>query len=394
MGPSLLSAGDLAAFVRAHGRTPKISVSLDALAQIYIEEGAKGRCARRRRVRAVDPRDRMVRASRRAWSTPRTTTSPASARATRASGGFSLPDCPDGSAGAGATAARLRRSPGHADSLPANPLLLPGTLRLGFRGRVQTWWDLTGTWATASNYGNVGLRGLQPHGGSERPPLNFRGCDMNPALKFPSRSAEGHRDARFRTLSQRARRCWWARSSSCPQLRTRRRVPAPATATPPATPPAAPVAPGRSRARSTCRWTPGPKMMAQAAQAKLDIATIQPELATATAERDEAQTRWDQLTAHLVYLDGLRSRVIVELEAAKARLGASAARGVQGVGRRAGQRRARGDARGGRPPRRESRSPPDLDVRRLRARRRRHARSAQAGARPGDPDHVTASAST
>ena len=39
-------------------------------------------------------------------------------------------------------------------SLP-DPLLLPGTLRLGFRGRVQTWWDLTGKWATASNYGNA-----------------------------------------------------------------------------------------------------------------------------------------------------------------------------------------------------------------------------------------------
>ena len=41
-----------------------------------------------------------------------------------------------------------------AGSLP-DRLLLPGTLNLGFRGRVQTWWDLTGTWATASNYGNV-----------------------------------------------------------------------------------------------------------------------------------------------------------------------------------------------------------------------------------------------
>ena len=40
----------------------------------------------------------------------------------------------------------------------ADPLLLPGTLRLGFRGRVQTWWDLTGTWATASNYGNAVYR--------------------------------------------------------------------------------------------------------------------------------------------------------------------------------------------------------------------------------------------
>ena len=38
------------------------------------------------------------------------------------------------------------------DSLP-DPLLLPGTLRSGFRGRVQSWWDLTGTWATATDYG-------------------------------------------------------------------------------------------------------------------------------------------------------------------------------------------------------------------------------------------------
>ena len=49
--------------------------------------------------------------------------------------------------------------------------------------------------------------------------------------------------------------------------------------------------------------------------------TIQPQLAQAAAERDEAQTRWDQLTAHLVYLDGIRSRTIVELDAAKTRLG-------------------------------------------------------------------------
>jgi hypothetical protein len=39
-----------------------------------------------------------------------------------------------------------------ATSLP-DPLLLPGTLKLGFRGKVQSWWDLTGTWATATDYG-------------------------------------------------------------------------------------------------------------------------------------------------------------------------------------------------------------------------------------------------
>ena len=41
MGPNLLSAGDLAAFVRAQGATPQLTVSLDALAQMYIEEGQK-----------------------------------------------------------------------------------------------------------------------------------------------------------------------------------------------------------------------------------------------------------------------------------------------------------------------------------------------------------------
>src|SRR5262249_3456788 len=41
MGPSLLSAHQLAAFVRAHGAHPRLSVSLDTLAGIYIDEGRK-----------------------------------------------------------------------------------------------------------------------------------------------------------------------------------------------------------------------------------------------------------------------------------------------------------------------------------------------------------------
>ena len=154
---------------------------------------------------------------------------------------------------------------------------------------------------------------------------------MNPALKFPSRSAEGHRDARIPKLSQRALVVLVGALVVVPTAAYAQTVPAPATATPPATPPAAPVAPV-GPAPFDMPMDSGPKMMAQAAQAKLDIATIQPELATATAVRDEAQTRWDQLTAHLVYLDGLRSRVIVELDAARARLGASAARAYKESG--------------------------------------------------------------
>jgi hypothetical protein len=108
-------------------------------------------------------------------------------------------------------------------------------------------------------------------------------------------------------------------------------VPAPPAATPPATPPVTPPVPV-GPAPFDMPMDSGPKMMAQAAQAKVDIATFQPQLVTATAERDEAQTRWDQLTAHLVYLDGLRSRTIAELAAAKARLGASAARAYKESG--------------------------------------------------------------
>ena len=34
-----------------------------------------------------------------------------------------------------------------------DPILLAGSLKLGFRGKVQTWWDLWGTWATGALYG-------------------------------------------------------------------------------------------------------------------------------------------------------------------------------------------------------------------------------------------------
>jgi hypothetical protein len=76
----------------------------------------------------------------------------------------------------------------------------------------------------------------------------------------------------------------------------------------------------------------GPRFMAQAAQARADLAAWQPQLATATAQRDEQQARWDRLTASLVELDGIRSRALVELDAARTRLGASAARAYKQSG--------------------------------------------------------------
>ena len=79
----------------------------------------------------------------------------------------------------------------------------------------------------------------------------------------------------------------------------------------------------------------GPRYKAQAAQAKLDIAALEPELATAIAQRDQLQARWDARTARLAQLDVERQRTIVALEAARVRLGASAAKAyVQGGGGR------------------------------------------------------------
>ena len=107
----------------------------------------------------------------------------------------------------------------------------------------------------------------------------------------------------------------------------------PAPATPPATPPptAAPIVP-LGPAPFPMPMDTGPKMMAQAAQARADLAALQPQLASATTERDELQKRWDQLTAQIVHLDDLRSQTVAELQAAKERLGQSAARAYKQSG--------------------------------------------------------------
>jgi hypothetical protein len=111
-------------------------------------------------------------------------------------------------------------------------------------------------------------------------------------------------------------------------LPARAQTPPPAP-TPPATPaPTVPVGP----APFDMPMDTGPKMMAQAAQAKADLAALQPQLAAATAARDEAQLRWDRLTAALLALDNQRSRVVVQLSAAKARLAAGAARAYKSSG--------------------------------------------------------------
>jgi Mannosyl-glycoprotein endo-beta-N-acetylglucosaminidase len=101
-----------------------------------------------------------------------------------------------------------------------------------------------------------------------------------------------------------------------------------AESAPPAPAPPAPIAP----APFAMPMDTGPRMTAQQAQAQADLATYQPQLTTATAERAELQDRWNKLTAHLVELDALRTQARSELEAARARLSASAARAYKESG--------------------------------------------------------------
>jgi hypothetical protein len=151
LGPNRLTAQQLADFVRTTGYTPHITVSIDELAQYYIEESAKigvrGDVAWAQSIletggfgfegSMVEPEDNNFAGIGACDSCTR---------------GFQFANA---RVGVRAQMQLLRVYTDRSvtrDSLP-DPLVLPGTLRLGFRGRVQSWWDLTGTWATANDYG-------------------------------------------------------------------------------------------------------------------------------------------------------------------------------------------------------------------------------------------------
>ena len=50
-------------------------------------------------------------------------------------------------------ALRIYVDPDLTETTLKDPLVMPKMLNLGFRGKVQTWWDLWGTWATGAFYG-------------------------------------------------------------------------------------------------------------------------------------------------------------------------------------------------------------------------------------------------
>jgi hypothetical protein len=152
LGPSRLTAYQLAQFVIARGYKPRITVPIEELATYYIEEG--NRYGIRGDV---------------AW-----------AQSILETAGFHLPDygqvaggdnnfagigacdsCkhgftfPDARTGVRAQMQLLRTyvDPEYTKLNSPDPVLLGGSLTLGFRGNVKTWWDLWGTWATGALYG-------------------------------------------------------------------------------------------------------------------------------------------------------------------------------------------------------------------------------------------------
>jgi hypothetical protein len=152
LGPTLLTAQQMADFIRAKGYNPRLTVSLDQLAQYYVDEG-----------NAAGVRGDV-----------------AFAQSILETGGFSFPgggqvlindnnfagigacdSCKHGfsfeSAQIGVRAQmqalRIYVDPELTETTLKDPLVMPKMLNLGFRGRVQTWWDLWGTWATGAFYG-------------------------------------------------------------------------------------------------------------------------------------------------------------------------------------------------------------------------------------------------
>jgi hypothetical protein len=149
LGPSRLTAKQMADYVIAMNYHPNITVPIQVLAQIYLQEGAK-----------TGVRGDVAFAQ----SILETAgfAHPGSAATNNNFAGIGWCDsCKHGFDFANATLGvraqlqllRIYVDPNFPEASYKDPILLPGTLKLGFRGKVQTWWDLWGTWATAPLYG-------------------------------------------------------------------------------------------------------------------------------------------------------------------------------------------------------------------------------------------------
>ncbi len=152
LGPSALTARQLADFVRASGHRPRITVSIDELAQDYVVEGelagVRGDVAFAQSILETDwftfPGGGQVLVNDNNFA--------GIGACDTCAHGFSFPTADIG-VRAQMQALRIYVDPNLTDKTLTVPLVMPKMLGLGFRGKVQTWWDLWGTWATGAFYG-------------------------------------------------------------------------------------------------------------------------------------------------------------------------------------------------------------------------------------------------
>jgi Mannosyl-glycoprotein endo-beta-N-acetylglucosaminidase len=149
LGPSRLTAKQMADYVVAQHYTPHITVPIEVLAQIYLDEGV------RTGVRGdVAFAQSILETAGFAnpGSAPTDNNFAGIGWCDTCAHGFDFPDALTG-VRAQMQLLRVYVDPAFPDPAYKDPILLPGTLQLGFRGKVQTWWDLWGTWATGALYG-------------------------------------------------------------------------------------------------------------------------------------------------------------------------------------------------------------------------------------------------
>jgi hypothetical protein len=151
LGPNRLTPEDLAAFVRNSGHEPQLSVSIDELARLFIEEseaeGVRGDVMWAQSIletgwfgyegSMVERHDNNFAGIGACDSCTR---------------GLVFPDARTG-VRAQVQALKIYVDDEYGPDNAKFPIIRPGMLRLGFRGDVHSWWDLTGRWATARNYG-------------------------------------------------------------------------------------------------------------------------------------------------------------------------------------------------------------------------------------------------
>ena len=151
LGPNQLTAEDLAAFVTQNGHHPTLSVPIEELAQLYIEESAE------EGVRGDVMWAQSILET--GWFGYRG--SMVDARDNNFAGIGACDSCshglvfPDARTGVRTQVQLLKIyvDPDYGPENAKHEIVRPRALRLGFRGKVHSWWDLTGTWATARNYG-------------------------------------------------------------------------------------------------------------------------------------------------------------------------------------------------------------------------------------------------